>query len=561
LAFISFFGSILSGLYYLISMKVLVPFFLLLFFFSFSSHSQHQAIDSLKEQLDIHTQEDTTRVSLLNQLSSEETYDHPTLAGNYALEAQSLAIKLNYPEGIALSYRLLGNAFWAQANQTAALDNFLRGLKIADSIHSPQVQADLTGNLGMVYSDLGDFNRALRYYRASLAKQRELKNILREAVMNINIGNGHYHLNHFDSALFYYQRGLKKMGPLKNVKTLVDLGTIGVGDAYAGLGNFDEAFKYYYRAKGSSDSTKHNRGRAHSRLSLANLFIKKQQYGLAEKELQECLFIAKTVNLKTYVRDSYELLSKATELQGHIPLSFNYYKLFRVYDDSIKSSAEASKIASLQLEYELQRKQLEITGLKKDALLKTEELKFKNTLLVSAIIGLLLIALFLISTVRNNRLQKKLNTLLAERNTEITNQQVKLSKQHDELLVLNEEIRLQQDEVILQRDILANKNQNIESLNKQVTEINQNLEKIVAQRTASLQEQNKKLEEYAFINAHKLRAPVASILGLVDLLQKGTPPGEEKLMISYLKKSSDELDKVIRSISDTLQQGLRAYDE
>lgn len=535
--------------------------FFLLFFFPFTGRSQPRAIDSLKKQLVIHHQEDTIRVSLLNQLSSEETYDHPTLAGNYALEARSLAIKLNYPEGIATAYRLLGNAYWAQANQTAALDNFLRALKIADSINSPQLQADLTGNLGMVYSDLGDFNKALRYYRTALSKQRELKNLLREAVMNINIGNGHYHLNRFDSALFYYQRGLKKMEPLKNVKTLVDLGTIGLGDAYAGLGNFDEALKYYYKAKRSSDSTKHNRGRAHARLSLANLYIKKQQYDLAAQELLTCLAIARSVNLKTYVRDSYELLSKATELQGKIPLSFNYYKLFRVYDDSMKSSAEASKIASLQLEYELQRKQLEITGLKKDALLKTEELKFKNTLLVSAIIGILFIALFLISTVRNNRLQKKLNILLAERNAEITNQQIKLSKQHEELLALNEEIRVQQDEVILQRDILANKNKNIESLHKQVTEINQNLEKIVAQRTATLQEQNKKLEEYAFINAHKLRAPVASILGLVYLLQKGLSPGEEKLMISYLKKSSDDLDKVIRSISDTLQQGLRAYDD
>jgi len=542
------------------SMRVFISISFLLFIFQFKCQGQNRVTDSLKLQL-ANTKEDTIRVALLNQLSSEETYDHPTLAGSYALEALSLAEKLHYAEGIAISYRFIGNAFWAQANQTAALDNFLRGLKIADSIPRPQVQSDLTGNLGMVYNDLGDFDKALLYYRASLAKQKELKNRLREAVLNINIGNGHYHLTRFDSALFYYKKGLNMLSTLKNTKILFDMGTIGAGDAYAGLGNFDEALKYYTKAKRSTDSTRHSRGRAHVRISMAHFFVKKKQYDLAEGELKECLSIAKAVHLKTYVRDSYELLSQVAEQQAHTNASYEYYKMFRLYDDSIKNSAEASKIASLQAEYEVQHKQLEINGLKKDALLKTQEIKSKNTLLISAIIGFSLVGLFLFSTIRNNRAQRKLNALLAERNEEIIKQQIELSEHHDELLTLNEEIRAQQDEVISQRDILANKNQSIEGLNRQVNEINQNLEKIVAQRTASLQEQNKKLEEYSFINAHKLRAPVASIMGLIYLLQKGTSAEEGKMMIGLLKKSSDELDKVIRSISDTLQQGLAAYQE
>src|SRR5690242_6635609 len=102
-------------------MRVYVFIFFLLFILQPESHGQNRVVDSLKEQLRIHAREDTIRVALLNQLSSEETYDHPMLAGNYALEARSLSEKLNFPKGIALSYRFMGNAFWAQANQTAAL--------------------------------------------------------------------------------------------------------------------------------------------------------------------------------------------------------------------------------------------------------------------------------------------------------------------------------------------------------------------------------------------------------------------------------------------------------
>ena len=45
--------------------------------------------------------------------------------------------------------------------------------------------------------------------------------------------------------------------------------------------------------------------------------------------------------------------------------------------------------------------------------------------------------------------------------------------------------------------------------------INDNLELTIKDRTRELENKNKALEEYAFITAHKLRAPLASILGRV----------------------------------------------
>ena len=53
---------------------------------------------------------------------------------------------------------------------------------------------------------------------------------------------------------------------------------------------------------------------------------------------------------------------------------------------------------------------------------------------------------------------------------------------------------------------------------EEIKHINENLEHLVSQRTEELEKKNKVLEEYAFINAHKLRAPVASILGLIPIL-------------------------------------------
>ena len=48
---------------------------------------------------------------------------------------------------------------------------------------------------------------------------------------------------------------------------------------------------------------------------------------------------------------------------------------------------------------------------------------------------------------------------------------------------------------------------------------NENLEMEVSKRTNELVEYNQQLEQFAFIAAHNLRAPVARILGLGQLIQ------------------------------------------
>jgi signal transduction histidine kinase len=159
----------------------------------------------------------------------------------------------------------------------------------------------------------------------------------------------------------------------------------------------------------------------------------------------------------------------------------------------------------------------------------------------------LLIILFLIFFIRNYRFQKSVNALLKQ--------------QHQKVLTLNEEIRTQQEEVVTQRDALIEKNQSIENLHNQLKETNDSLEKKVIERTAVLREQNKRLEEYAFLNAHDLRGPVARILGIINLLEMDHLKEDKPLLLGHLKKSSIELDQITRSISDTLHSGIIAYEE
>jgi signal transduction histidine kinase/ligand-binding sensor domain-containing protein len=129
----------------------------------------------------------------------------------------------------------------------------------------------------------------------------------------------------------------------------------------------------------------------------------------------------------------------------------------------------------------------------------------------------------------------------------------------------NEELRLQKEEILSQRDHLENKNQLLEESRQIIAQHNQELESFVEKRTIELAEANhelseryRQLEQFSFIAAHNLRAPVARILGLISILDRGnlTNPNNTEIL-DKLVSSSKDLDAVISDLGAivNLQRG------
>lgn len=102
---------------------------------------------------------------------------------------------------------------------------------------------------------------------------------------------------------------------------------------------------------------------------------------------------------------------------------------------------------------------------------------------------------------------------------------------------------------------IQRKNEEIQAQAEEIKVINESLERRVQERTQELELKNKALEEYAFINAHNLRSPVASLLGLINLLGKVELQGEGKVLVDHMKASAERLDDVVRSITASIEKG------
>jgi PAS domain S-box-containing protein len=67
----------------------------------------------------------------------------------------------------------------------------------------------------------------------------------------------------------------------------------------------------------------------------------------------------------------------------------------------------------------------------------------------------------------------------------------------------------------------------------------------------AIEEQNAKLKEISWIQSHVIRAPLARILGLVQLVAEPTTTENEKIeMMEYITASANELDEAIRNINN-----------
>jgi K+-sensing histidine kinase KdpD len=159
-----------------------------------------------------------------------------------------------------------------------------------------------------------------------------------------------------------------------------------------------------------------------------------------------------------------------------------------------------------------------------------------------------------------NVLSKKLEEKVEERTHE-------LKAKNDEILAQNEEFMQQQDQLNKQSLYLADKNRKLQrarelihSKNRELKLHSINLKHEVEQRTqdliyinSELLNQNNQLEQFAFIVAHNLRAPIARILGLINVLQmEGLINDDNQFYLDNINLSTLRLEEVIVDLNRIL---------
>nr|WKN38079.1 sensor histidine kinase [Tunicatimonas sp. TK19036] len=126
-------------------------------------------------------------------------------------------------------------------------------------------------------------------------------------------------------------------------------------------------------------------------------------------------------------------------------------------------------------------------------------------------------------------------------------------------LVLEERIIERTQEISDQNEELLSQQEIIEELNHLLIQYSEGLEEEITRRTNEitkankrLVQQNSSLEQFASIVSHKLRGPIAQILGLVGILDNTKLTNHNNQCLTHLEEAAERLDTVIRDLNETL---------
>ena len=448
--------------------------------------------------------QDTAQVNLLNsQAFKIRLTDHEqTLAkGQQALE---LALKLNYTNGIAEAYRVMGLGEAYRRNSAMAIADYLNALSYFKRAKNLLGQGKVYNNIGNLYLEL-DYDESLFYLQKGLAIAQQLGDNKAIASAYLNIGNVYQRKKNFNASLDYYNKSRDLFVKINDpVNPIIILQNIGV--MYYKLKQYDKAEQILLEANKQAKSKDLNTSIGKIDLTLSSLYLENKRYDDAARFLEEGVGYAEATKDEDLAADftynSYQLAFHKKNYEQ----ALSYLHTIYVRDSTLQSNMLSSDLGLMKKQHDQQEKQRESELIIERQ--KNDRVKFWWAISAS---GLLSIVVALL--VGNVKRKAKTNARLTELNSEVSRQKDNLDR------------------------------------------INHHLEEIIDERTRDLQIKNKKLSEYSSYLSHQIRGPIATLKGLMNLEKEGLVDQQE--CINMMNKCVSDIDEKIIDMTDILHDPKR----
>ncbi|WP_298312099.1 tetratricopeptide repeat protein [uncultured Aquimarina sp.] len=395
--------------------------FLIIIIINSGIYSQNKKVDSLRLKLNSHTAQDTKKVDLLNETGFEYWIIDPNESLQYGEKALMLSKKLKYDAGIAVANRIIGVAYWAQGNQNEALLYLTQSQKKFKSNDDQEGIANTMLNIGMVYADLKEYDKALKNYNIAIDNFTALNLSSRIATTFTKIGTIHIEKGNLNDARIYISDALK-LHTKNNFQ-------YGIAEAHNRLGilyleekELAQAKYHIERSISVGKKIGDEDGMISNLIQYGKLLRLENNFEAAEIHLNLGLKRAKNNNLKKYELLAYKELKELRTQQEKPKEALVFYDLYSNLKDSIFNTEKSKQIAYLEFKNQLEQQEKELEFLqekeKTDVLIKWS-LAFGILILLTS--SLLILTNIKQRSRKNRELLEKSNELLQSK--EALNQQ------------------------------------------------------------------------------------------------------------------------------------------
>jgi signal transduction histidine kinase len=511
--------------------------------FGLSFLTNAQRADSLKSVLP--SAKGADRFDVLYELAYEFSNEVDSISLVYATQAYELAVELGDTARIIKGGRI-------KAAQLRRLENFEAAIKTAELVlpiakrhrnvfetkilltslaisHVLRAEYDMAlkynfeslvireaegnkkemsislNNIGLIYYKLSDFARALEYYKKSLNLKNEVGDTHDKDRLLINIGLCYNALGDYDEAKKFVGDGLNFCEG-KCTDQIILEGEIALGVSLLESGNGEEALGHFLKSLEAAKLIKNHRFQAENLVSIARVYLKKEDFKSAKNYLTQTEAIAKERGFRFLLTRTYDLFSilyeKTHDYQNQARYQLKYIKL----KDSILSEKVISNLSQLRTDYQ-ERENIKTIAEKDQVLTLQKEviIRQQRQYYFIMVIACLVVALAGISYYFSKRQQK-------------ANREISKAK-----------------------NLIQEQNERLESHNRE-------LEGKVSERTGdlllsnkALQKLNDELDYFIYKSSHDIRGPLATLKGMCNIALMDL---KDPTAINYFKKFDLTTDKL-----------------
>ena len=417
------------------------------------SLNHERRIDSLK-QLISHTPDDTQKVKRLVALSDLQFVPEETTP-DFAQQALTISQKLGFKEGIAIAYKSLGSACETRKDYNTAIKYFQQALTAGESFNYEFEKVEFFSPLLNLYFYLGDYPNAMETISREMTFAEKMNDKRRIAHCNNILGYIYFKQENFTESEKYYGLYIKNakelndslllshaMGEISDVyteekkykesidnlfttiriceqllavphpsdsnfirgwapqyhsKTLYRLSKV-----YKMAGDLQKALQYSQQAIESTNQQSIIKyDIASYYITAGDIYKDLKEYKKAIDHLMYGLVISKEIRHRENTRDAAKYLSQTYALLHQYDSAFYYYQLFTGLRDSIVNNETKMKIAGIQGQYDVAKKDKEIV----------RQQQIRN-ILIGSFIFLLILLLLLYNRYRlkqKNKTQQEYN--------------------------------------------------------------------------------------------------------------------------------------------------------
>jgi PAS domain S-box-containing protein len=331
-------------------------------------------------------------------------------------EAEKLYRQIPHKEGIADSHYYLSILYWEMALYSKSLEYSISARTQYEKLGNRDGYGRTNSLIGVIYGEMGEYDKSLEYFNDNYewAKQKnDLRNI---AAQLVNMGVNHHKLGNLQEALAKFQQGLKIYRDL-GIKGTEANCLNNIGEVYAEMKQHSRALQYYRQGLQMRRQLNDRRGISSSLTSMGKSYRLMGNYQKALQYQKQAYRLATNHSFSSVaIKAAMELSEIYTNLKDY-KNALEYFKKYKNASDTIYNREGQKKILEMQTLLTKEKKEKEISLLKKDGEIQRLSLGREKSIkdyfvIISSLIFILALAIFIryrLKTKANRALIKEIN--------------------------------------------------------------------------------------------------------------------------------------------------------